>query len=256
MQSVAYDDVSGVYDERYAVGPLGVVEILNGLACQVAARRLLEVGCGTGHWLNAVQYGEWRYGLDFSAGMLAKAQKKDCSLHLCRGTAVQLPFCESVFDFVFSIHAVQHFTSSRHFIEEAFRLLRPGGVFAIIGMDPHLQHDRWYVYDYFSGTKQSDLRRYPSTQELLRVMQETGFVHCERRLSARLEHEFRGREVLSDPILQKNGASQLSLLSADDFAKGMAGIRKAVRGAEKGGREILFPAHILLPAVIGFAPAQ
>ena len=98
------------------------------------------------------------------------------------------------------------------------------------------------------------LPRYPSGEMILRWMKESGFVGCERRIAARIEHDFVGRKVLSDPVLQKNGTSQLSLLTEDAFVKGMAQIREALQLAERCGEEIVFPTHIALPIVVGFVP--
>jgi len=160
------------------------------------------------------------------------------------------------FDFIYCVHAIQHFSSPADFIKQVYDLLQPGGVLAIIGMDPHLAQDRWYVYDYFPGTRQTDLRRYPSSATLLNLMREAGFAGCGCRSGACLHQDFAGEKVYHDPILQKDGASQLSLLSDDDFAAGMARIRAALARAAANGREIIFPAHISLPALIGFVPEK
>lgn len=255
MKRVKYDEVSAVYDQRYrSGGPVGIAESLQELACKVKAHRIPEVGCGTGHWLKLMQNCEIRCGLDYSAGMLDKAKHRDESLRLVRGTATQLPFREGVFDFVFCVHALHHFGDPLAFVHEARCVLRTGGVLAAIGMDPQAEQDQWYLYDYFPGTYETDLVRYPSGDMILHWMKEAGFVACERRIAARIEHDFIGREVLSDPILQKNGTSQLSLLPEDAFAKGMARIREALQLAERRGEEIVFPTHITLPLVVGFVP--
>lgn len=255
MKRVKYDKVSAVYDQRYrSGGPVGIAESLRELACQVKARRVLEVGCGTGYWLTLTQSCEIRCGLDYSAGMLDKAKQRDESLRLVRGTAARLPFREDVFDFVFCVHALHHFDDPLTFVYEARCVLRTGGALAIIGMDPQTEQDRWYLYDCFPGTCETDLARYPSGDMVLHWMKEAGFVGCERRIAARLEHDFIGRQVLSDPALQKNGTSQLSLLTEDAFTSGMARIREAIQLAERRGEEIVFPTHIALPIVVGFVP--
>jgi SAM-dependent methyltransferase len=255
MKRVKYDKVSAVYDQRYkSGGPAGIAESLQELACQVKAHRVLEVGCGTGHWLTPMQNCEFRCGLDSSAGMLDKAKQRDGSLRLVRGTATQLPFCQGVFDFAFCVHALHHFDDPVTFVYEARCVLRAGGALAVIGMDPQTEQDRWYLYDYFPGTYETDLARYPSGEMILHWMKEAGFVGCERRIAARIEHDFIGRKVLSDPVLQKNGTSQLSLLTEDAFVKGMARIREAIQLAERRGQEIVFPTHIALPIVVGFVP--
>jgi SAM-dependent methyltransferase len=255
MKRVEYDEVSAVYDQRYrSGGPVGIAKSLRELACKVEAHRVLEVGCGTGHWLTLMQNCAIRCGLDYSAGMLDKAKQRDESLRLIRGTATRLPFCEDMFDFVFCVHALHHFDDPPTFVYEARCVLRTGGALAIVGMDPQTEQDRWYLYDYFPGTYETDLARYPSGDMILHWMKEAGFVECECRMAARLEHDFIGREVLSDPVLQKNGTSQLSLLTEDAFVDGMARIGEALQLAERRGEEIVFPTHIALLIVVGFVP--
>ena len=120
MNRVDYDQVSAVYDRRYqAGGPAGIAESLRGLAGQTQGRRMLEVGCGTGHWLARLPAGGIRCGLDCSARMLDKARERDSSLDLVLGTAGRLPFGRGAFDFVFCVHALHHFDDPAAFIRQA-----------------------------------------------------------------------------------------------------------------------------------------
>ena len=254
MKRVNYDEVSAVYDRRYqAGGPAGIVESLREVARTVNARRVVEVGCGTGHWLASLPEYEVRCGLDYSAGMLSKARHKDGSVALVRGTAMHLPFPAGAFDMVFCVHALHHFDDPPAFIHEARRVLRAGGALAIVGIDPQTEQDRWYVYETFPGTYETDVGRYPPGPSIVRWMKEAGLARCERRLAARIVREFVGREVLSDPVLHKNGTSQFSLLTEEAFLDGMARIREAVESAERRGEEIVFRTDIACPLVVGFA---
>jgi SAM-dependent methyltransferase len=253
MKHVDYDRVSASYDRRYRLGgPAGIAASLHELVRKVDARRVLEVGCGTGHWLTQIKGPTICCGLDYSAGTLDRARRRDRSLDLVRGTASHLPFDGDTFDLVFCVHALHHFDDPFVFIREARRVLDYNGALAVIGMDPQTEQDRWYLYDYFPGTRESDLARYPSGEAILRWMAEAGFTGCEHSLAARLVHNFVGLEVLDDPVLHKDGTSQLSLLTEQAFQEGMARIQDSLRLAERQGRTAVFRMDIALPMVVGF----
>ncbi|HTX79249.1 MAG TPA: methyltransferase domain-containing protein [Longilinea sp.] len=253
MKHVDYDKVAPVYDRRYSTDHLaGVEECLLAWTRQVETHHVLEVGCGTGHWLTALKDCELRCGLDFSSGMLHKARQKDDSLPLVQGTAVRLPFSSNAFDLVFCINAIHHFPDPAIFIWEAHRILKKDGLLAIIGMDPQTEPDRWYLYKYFPGTYETDRARYPSGEMIQRWMKEAGFLSSERQSVVHIDHDFVGREVLDDPILQKNGTSQLALLTDEAFQEGMARIKEVLQMAEQHGEKIIFPSHIALPTVVGY----
>lgn len=169
MRCVDYNGVSASYDKRYSLGgPAGIATSLHELACRVRGQRMLEVGCGTGYWLTRMRGYSVRCGLDYSTGMLDKARQRDKSLDLVRGTASHLPFDGATFDLVFCVHALHHFDDPPIFIREARRVLGHNGALAVIGMDPQTEQDRWYLYDYFPGTREADLTRYPSGEAVLR----------------------------------------------------------------------------------------
>ncbi len=241
------------YDHRYRCGPVGVTELIGALVTESGAGRVLEAACGTGHWLRELP-AVVKVGLDLSWNMLGQARRRKAASLLVQGDAEQLPFAAHSFDCILCIHGVHHFPSPARFIREARRLLRPGGTLAIIGMDPHQGTDQWYVYDYFAGTRQADLRRYPATGTLLRMMARQEFVGCAIREGAHLARDFQGQEVLRDPILHKNGVSQLTLLPEEEFAAGIKRLHAAIAAGKLRGREPIFHARIRLPAVVGFAP--
>lgn len=71
---VNYDDLADEYDHRYAGEQRsGTGEALLPLARAIRPARVLEVGCGTGHWREELAgFVPGCIGLDFSLGMLAR----------------------------------------------------------------------------------------------------------------------------------------------------------------------------------------
>lgn len=250
---VNYDHIAVTYDQRYSLrtfeGIAGAVRpLLSG------KQKALEVGCGTGHWLAEFSSACPVVGLDLSPRMLEKASQKGGGQLVC-GQAAELPFADGSFDLVYCVNAIHHFDRAAAFVAEAWRVLRPGGSLAEIGMDPNAFHnDRWYIYDYFPGTLETDRLRYPSSPVIAEWMEAAGFADVKQAVAERILHTFTGREVLADPILQKHGTSQLVLVSDEAYAAGRRRIDVAIQQAEAAGETVVFPVDVSLALVTGRKP--
>ncbi len=61
-----------------------------------------------------------------------------------------------------AFHGVKTRIIVQEFIKEAYRVLKPGGVLAVIGHDPHEEGvSAWYIYTSFDGVYATDKKRYP-----------------------------------------------------------------------------------------------
>lgn len=254
---VNYDQIAPAYHQRYHLNPLpGIASALRALTQSLDAQRILEVGCGTGRWLVELRpVTQHIFGLDLSPGMLRQARQESMSLALACGEAGQLPFPNASFDFVYCVNALHHFSQPRAFVAEARRLLRPGGALAIVGMDPHAGREDWFLYHYFEGTYEADLRRFPSSGTMLDWLIAAGFERAEWRVAERIRHQHVGREVLADHFVQKHGTSQLTLLTDEAYAAGLARIEAALAEAEAAGKELIFPVDISLVMVLAYIQA-
>lgn len=250
---VDYDPIAPGYHQRYAANPLaGVAAALRGLASGRASPHILEAGCGTGRWLSELfPLAGQICGLDLSAGMLQQARQRGPHVQLVCGSAARLPFPTASFDLIYCVNALHHFDQPERFIAEARRLLRPGGALALIGMDPHTGRDRWYLYDYFHGTRQADLARFPPAAKLAAWLSAAGFSRIASREVERITATLTGREVLADHFLTKDGTSQLSLLSQNAYEAGLGRIEADVEAAEAAGQKAEFVVDIGLTLVEG-----
>ena len=230
---VDYDRLAAEYEQRYKTNRLeGVGAALEGLR----RGRVLEVGCGTGHWLRGGDF-----GVDLSPGMLRQALRG----HRALAHASDLPFRDASFDFLFCVNAIHHFPDKAQFIGEARRLLRPGGRLAVIGMDPQLQRGRTYLYEYFEEAWKNDLERFPSWGVVLDLMLAAGFVTFEWRIVERIVTDHTGLAIFDDPFLGKKSRSSLALLSDEAYERGLARIRT---DAERG---VTFRSEIILGMIVG-----
>jgi len=251
-----YDDLAAAYDRRYEQHDYsGVVAALDAFVGDDSPH-VLEVGCGTGHWLRQLSAKGMRAaGLDPSAGMLARAKTRADAV-LVQGTAERLPWANATFDRVFCVNALHHFPDKTGFIAEAARVLQPGGQLMTIGLDPHAGTDRWYVYDYFETVLTLDKRRYPSTCRLREWMQAAGFVSCHTREVQHWTTSIDGRAALKQGRLDRTTTSQLRMLSDDEYREGLDEILNAAAAAEARGESLLLAADLRLYATSGSLPAD
>jgi SAM-dependent methyltransferase len=253
LRCVDYDQIAPSYDQRFEANNLdGVLTALHSLAQNMEAKRILEVGCGTGRWLADLDP-ERRHlwGLDLSSGMLDEARKQNDDLRLVKGRAEHLPFPGEAFDLVICVNAIHHFDDPRAFVREAHRLISPGGALAVIGIDPHGRREAWYLYDFFEGAYETDLRRFPSWDTIRDWMAASGFLQVEWQVVERIVDHKVGREVLDAPFLQKHACSQLALLTDEAYAAGVRRIKAALTRAETAGETLIFPTSILLAMILG-----
>jgi len=255
---VNYDKIAPSYDQRYAVHTYGGIQTaLLALVQKTSSKHILEVGCGTGHWLAQLQpVARGVCGLDLSLAMLQQAHQRKEDIPVICGDASALPFADAIFDLIFCVNAFHHFAHPRRFIAEAQRVLRAGGALAIIGMDPHLGRDQWFIYDYFEGTHEADLSRFPSGGTILEWMITASFNRVEWQVAERIVQPQTSRNMLNHPILQKSGTSQLALLTDEAYAKGMALIEAKLGQAEEEGENLVFPVDISLTIITGYIDAN
>jgi ubiquinone/menaquinone biosynthesis C-methylase UbiE len=98
--------------------------------------RVLDVGCGTGRLLDAVQQSyPVAVGVDVSSQMLAEAKcLRPGPLFVC-AVAEQLPFASGAFDAVTATLSIRHWQDPGCGVRELARVLSPDGVLVIADAD-------------------------------------------------------------------------------------------------------------------------
>ncbi len=93
--------------------------------------RLLDVGCGAGYFLDAARLAGWQaQGVELSPAA-AQVGRQDLGLDIFRGTLDEAAFPAGHFDVVTMFEVLEHLRRPGKALQEAQRILRPGGLLAI-----------------------------------------------------------------------------------------------------------------------------
>ena len=101
---------------------------------------ILDVGCGGGQTLRRLlkrSNDAVVHGIDISEESVAKARKVNADLldtrvFVRQGSASELPYADCTFDLVTAVETVYFWPKLPHCFEEVKRVLKPGGLFAIL----------------------------------------------------------------------------------------------------------------------------
>jgi SAM-dependent methyltransferase len=105
---------------------------------------VLDLGCGEGFWLLALQRlrNLQLTGVDTDAARLRSAAARGARASLTEADAQALPFPDASFDRILLTEVLEHVPDDRAALREACRVLRPGGVLAI--SVPHERYPFWW----------------------------------------------------------------------------------------------------------------
>jgi len=146
-------------------------------AVGVGPKRVLDVGCGDGRFLDVLrEFGprDWDLvGVDFDPAAVERCRARGFEAHQGRVEELALP--EGSFDLVVMLQLIEHVTDPVALARRVHRLLRPGGVFVIEtpdleGLDHRLFQGRWWGHYHFP-------RHFHlfSTESLSRMLRGAGF---------------------------------------------------------------------------------
>jgi ubiquinone/menaquinone biosynthesis C-methylase UbiE len=136
-----YDDAPNpllAREERYLLPVLG----------HLPNKRILDVACGTGRWLERLmaQGAESGVGIDNSVAMLRVAKKKGAIAgRLARATCESLPFRAAVFDLAICSFALGHIRDLGCMVHELARVTKPGADVFVSDIHPEAYARGWRV---------------------------------------------------------------------------------------------------------------
>ncbi len=179
--------------------------------------QVLEVGCGTGNYISAIQtaVGSSCWGIDPSFRMLAKARENCKEVDFSIGCGEEIEFPENYFDLVFSVDVIHHMMDKLKYFREGIRVLRPGGRISTVTESFWMIRARKPFAFYFPETVKVDLLRYPNPSVSRNMMELAGF---ENFISQEVTFTFLRSDIQD---FRDKAYSCLHLISEDGFRKGI-----------------------------------
>jgi ubiquinone/menaquinone biosynthesis C-methylase UbiE len=223
---IEYDQIALDYARHRKVHPgvLGGLMARGGIG---SGSRVLEVGCGTGNYVAAIQAatGCSCWAIDPSEEMLAAARGGSTGATFQLGRGERLEFEPDSFDLVFSVDVIHHVEDhAAHFLE-VYQVLKPGGLVCTVTDSEWMIRHREPLAVYFPETVDVDLRRYPRMAALRALMQEAGFGEIEEHT---VEFSY---EIEDSRACRDRAFSALHLISQNGFEEGL---RRLERDLEAG----------------------
>lgn len=165
---------------------------INRLVTMPSGAKVLEVGCGAGHLAKALH----AQGVDI-VGIDANPQAADVAASdlVRQMRAEQLEFDDDSFDFIVSVHAIEHIPELEAALGEMARVLRPGGTAVFI-----------YPAEPIQG-----LYAIPTSVILHGTPFKAREVHCQKLWPSKLRRMF-------EPLGMREVSSEFALFKTPQFA--------------------------------------
>jgi SAM-dependent methyltransferase len=235
-----YTLTSEDYDAtRIPVGVNTILACLTRTAVPLSDQTVLEAGCGTGNYLQALRpHLGSLVGVDFNEGMLVQARTKlGEDVELTCGSILDLIYDDERFDGVICNQVIHHldegpgvaddpatwkpcrFPNVTRFVQEAYRVLRPGGAL-VVNTTTHDQfpHGFWWA-ELIPAAVARVSCRLPDFDQIKPILAEAGFEI--ESISADLDGILQGPSYLDPkgPLSEawRAGDSTWSLVSAAEL---------------------------------------
>jgi ubiquinone/menaquinone biosynthesis C-methylase UbiE len=219
-----YDSLSTVYARHRRLHPRVMSRLLSRVS-GLGARVLLDVGCGPGTYIAALEEATGRrcIGVDPSERMLRLARERSARVAFSRGAAESLGFGDASVDLAFSVDVIHHVRDRDAGFREIHRVLRRAGSVCTVTDSEKTIRERRPLAAYFPEIIDVELSRYPSIATLRDEMEDAGL-----RVTEEEEVEW-SRPVLAIDAYRDKAFSSLHLITDEAFRRGIERMEEDLR---------------------------
>ncbi|NLU31490.1 MAG: class I SAM-dependent methyltransferase [Clostridiaceae bacterium] len=216
---VNYNEISRTYDQVRKENR-DLLEIFIEEVGITDRTRILDFGCGTGNYADALQRLTHAqvYGVEPSDGMREKAIAKNPNITFVNGNHENIPLEDNYFDFVYMTDVIHHIPDVSMMFSEIRRVLKRGGSLCIV-TESHDQIDNRFFVKYFPSTATVDKRRYPDIDEIISKATEQSLEHIKNVVKG----EGAVGPVTSQfvELVRNKGYSMFHLIPDDEYNEGL-----------------------------------
>ncbi|MBI5115244.1 class I SAM-dependent methyltransferase [Candidatus Poribacteria bacterium] len=221
---IDYNQIASEYAQHRRINPEALKSLIS--TGEISGKsRVLEVGCGTGNYIVALEEatGCECWGIDLSEQMLAIAATRSERIDFRLGSAERIDSPADFFDLAYSVSVVHHVRNRLAHFQEIYRALKSGGKACTITGSEWMIRNRQPLAVYFPETVEVDLDRYPVIGMLRQEMEQARF----RSISEQIV-EYR-RQLDDIQAYRDKAFSALHLISAEAFSRGIERMEQALQ---------------------------
>lgn len=174
MSDIVYNTIGNGYNSTRRADPY-IADCLYRLLAPQPAERYLDIGCGTGNYLAALQAkGMAITGADPSALMLETARRNNPGTEFVCTAATALPFPDETFGGAMAVLTFHHWQERQQSLAALHRVLRPGGRLVFFTFTPEQVRYYWLAH-YFPKMIGQAAATIPGTTAMNDLLTEAGF---------------------------------------------------------------------------------